>query len=220
MSEQSTLPGFDDLAAQDEQITYDEAQRISVAAREAFEDALDERPECAPLQEPFVALLEQGWPWRKALYISWAKLPLRVRWPRTQEALAELMGLRSVRTISRWREKNPGIDLMVNLAVGRRVAGVVSEQTGNILSKVYEVGMTEGYRGQRDRRTWLEVDGVLTERVDMQLTAVDADKMAAAQQQAQDEAGTWQAGRFELDGFDRAVEATMQMPEDDDDAEA
>jgi hypothetical protein len=91
MIEQDPLPGFEDLVADEEGISRDEARQLSRDALEEFEQALDDRPECAPLREPFLELLEQGWDWRKALYIAWAQLPLAVRWLKTCEELAVML---------------------------------------------------------------------------------------------------------------------------------
>src|SRR5512136_3096392 len=33
-------------------------------------------------------LQDGGWPWRVAVYISWAAMPRKYRWPETQEELA------------------------------------------------------------------------------------------------------------------------------------
>jgi hypothetical protein len=197
VSEQTPLPGFEELVADDEGISREEARQISQDAREEFEQAIDDRPECAPLREPFLDLIEQGWDWRKALYIAWAQLPLAVRWPTTQEELAVLMGLRSSRTIRKWREKNPGIDLLVKRAMGARAARRVSELTANILSKTYQVGMSEDYKGHRDRRLWLEADGLLKQEMDINLTsAISSDEMAALQDKARQDVADFEAERF------------------------
>lgn len=219
MSEQDPLPGFEDLVSEDEEISYEEAQALSRDALEEFEQALDNRPECGPLRDPFLEMLEQGWGWRKALYIAWAQLPLAVRWPRTQDELAVIMGLRSARTIRKWREKNPGIDLLVKRAMGARAAGRVSELTANILSRTYQVGMIHDYKGHKDRRLWLEADGLLKQQVDVTLTsAVSADEMAALQDQAREEAAEFERERFgevDPDAFERRMDATVGEDGDD-----
>lgn len=213
MADQEPLPGFEDLVSDEEGISYEEAQQLSRDALDEFEQALDDRPECAPLREPFLEMLEQGWGWRKALYIAWAQLPLAVRWPKTQDELAVIMGLRSARTIRKWREKNPGIDLLVKRAMGARAASRVSELTANILTRTYQVGMTHDYKGHKDRRLWLEADGLLQQKVDVTLTsAVSADEMAAMQDRAREEAAEFESERFgevDLDEFERRVDATM-----------
>lgn len=201
MSEQPALPGFEDLIVEDEQISYEEAQRISFAAQEAFEELLDdpERPEAAPLKDPFRELCAQGWDWRKALYVAWAKLPIRGRWPRTQEELAEVLGLRSARTIRKWRERNPGIDFLVSQAR----AGVITERTVEVLNKSFEVATAEGYKGFNDRKMLLEIDGVYRQKQDISVTTpVNADDMARKQEAAAAEIEDWEASRFGSAGAD------------------
>ena len=219
MSEQDPLPGFEDLVSDEEGISYEEAQQISQDALAEFEQALDDRPECGPLRDLFLELLEQGWGWRKALYVAWAQLPLAVRWPRTQEELAIVMGLRSSRTIRKWRERNPGIDLLVKRAMGTRAASRVSELTANILSRTYQVGMLNDYKGHKDRRLWLEADGLLKQQVDVTLTSgVSADEMAALQDRAREEAAQFESERFgQVDLVDVEGRGDGPIDEDKDD---
>jgi hypothetical protein len=66
--------------------------------------------------EDFFLLMNQGWPWRVAVYIAWAGSPKVGRWPKNQEILAtEVLGLNSDRQISDWRKNNPAIDEMIGI---------------------------------------------------------------------------------------------------------
>lgn len=195
MDEQLVLPEFEDLVAEEEGISPDEAQTISIIARETFEMLLEspEREDAQPLVAEYERLIAQGWGWRKALYIAWAKLPIQARWPRSQQDLAEVMGLRSDRTIRHWRERNPGIDLLVSQAV----VGRVSERTADILSKSFQVAMGEGYKGFNDRRMLLEIDGVYKPKQDLEVTThVNADQMAEQLAAARRAVGDWESERF------------------------
>lgn len=197
-TEQLMLPEFEDLVAEDEGISPEEAGAISAAARDAFEllfvyPEVGAGREVVPLRDEYDRLTGQGWGWRKALYMAWAKLPGQARWPGTQQELAEVMGLRSARTIRRWRERNPGIDLLI----AQSVVGRVSERTADILSRSFEVAMGEGYKGFNDRRMLLEIEGVYKPKQDLEITShVNADEMAARVSRARDEAGDWEAERF------------------------
>lgn len=194
VAEQAVFPGFEDLADDEELNSPEGAYLRWAAAREAFEGLLESEPGCKALVEPYLDLLSQGWTWRKALYIAWAKLPVRGRWPRTMEELAGVMGLRSSRAIRGWRQKNPGIDYIVNL--GR--AQAVTERTMAVLNKAHEVAIGEGYKGHNDRKLLLGIDGVYQPSQDITLhqSAVNADDMAAAAQEAEEELDEWEAGRF------------------------
>lgn len=195
MTEQKPLPGFEDLEADSGEISYEDAQRISIAALEAFDELLDDPTAhyAAPLRDEFRALQAQGWEWRKALYIAWAKLPIKGRWPRTTEELAVVMGLRSARTIRKWRDQNPGIDLLISQAV----AGRVSERTAEILNKAFEVATQEGYKGFNDRKMLLTIDGVYTEKSNVTVTSpVNADDMARKIEAAEAGLDDWESERW------------------------
>ena len=193
------LPGLGELAADMEETEWEEAQRASVAAREAFGLLLDDpmRPEVRVLREEFERLCASGWRWRHALYVAWAKLPARGRWPATQAELATVMGLRSDRTIRKWREQNPGIDLLVSQAV----VGRVSERTAEVLSKAFEVAMADGYKGHNDRKMLLEIEGVYRPKQEVVMTgSVNSDEMARKAEGARETAEDWERTRFGLEG--------------------
>ena len=64
----------------------------------------------------YFALLNAGWTWRVAAYISWASSKKIGRVPDTQEKFArDILGLTSDRAISTWRQKNPAIDEAVGI---------------------------------------------------------------------------------------------------------
>jgi hypothetical protein len=49
--------------------------------------------------------------WRVAAYIAWASSPVIGRWPETEQELApEVLGLKSARTIRKWKAQFPWID--------------------------------------------------------------------------------------------------------------
>jgi len=149
------------------------------------------------LGDAYLRLVEAGWKWRQALYVAWARLPAEGRWPTTQAELAEVMGLRSDRTIRRWREKNPGIDLLVS----QGIAGRVSARTAEVLEAAFRSATEEGYRGHNDRRMLLEIDGVYKPKADVTLVGgVNADEMARKAEAAQADVTEWERERFGGEG--------------------
>lgn len=164
----------------------------------------ERRGELGVLREEYEALCAAGWPWRQALYVAWAKLPARGRWPATQAELAEVMGLKSDRAIRTWREKNPGIDLLVSQGTVERV----NERTARVLSKVYEVAVGEDYKGHNDRKLWLEIEGVYRPKQDIVLGGtVNSDAMAEKAREAKELAEDWERERFgDPDDGRRAVD--------------
>lgn len=57
--------------------------------------------------------LAQRFPWRLAAYIAWAASPVVGRAPATQLALAQVLGLKTDRTIRQWKEKDATIDQVI-----------------------------------------------------------------------------------------------------------
>jgi hypothetical protein len=192
--EQQYLPGMDieALAAADEGISYAEAQRISSDAREEWEHNAPEQDKCRALYGAYLDLSAAGWPWRQAMYIAWARMSARGRWPETLDELANLMGLRSPRTVRTWRHKNPEIDRQVREFVVRGVA----DRSAEVLEAAFASATGEGYRGFNDRRMLLEIGGVYRQQQDVTVTAVNADAMAQATREAQIAAADFEAGRF------------------------
>lgn len=175
----------DDDAA-DRNITPDEAQLISNAARDAFEDGA---APCGWLDE-YRTLREDGWPWRVAAYIAWAASPRRVgeveRWPGTLQQLAtDVLGLRTSRMIRKWRQKNPAIDE----AVARLQVQPLVLHRGEIINALVASATDPSYRSHNDRKLALEMLGDYAPRQDVTLTQkapdVTADEMAAAVKKAQ-----------------------------------
>lgn len=93
---------------QSENISQEEAWRRAETARHAIEARLGEEDAPAWLGDYFM-LRGKGWPFRQAAYIAWASTPSDKRSPKTQQELANLLGLTSDRAISTWRRKNPAI---------------------------------------------------------------------------------------------------------------
>ena len=93
-------------------ISQDESRVICEMARSKFEDGV--RPAWF---DDYLGLREAGWSWRVAAYIAWAASPVTNRSPKTQADLAtNVLGLRTDRTIRKWRENNPAIDEAVAVA--------------------------------------------------------------------------------------------------------
>lgn len=193
MYTQDFLPGIEQLAAQDEGISYADAQQISDDAREEWERTAPDNPLARDLLQRYHALEAQGWSWRQALYIAWAITPGKARWPTTLDELSNVMGLRSTRTIRTWRYQNPEIDNQVRMAVLRSVA----DRSAEVLDAAFGVALEEGYRGYNDRRMLLEIGGVYRQQQEVQLRAhVTSDEMAAAAREAERAAIEFERARF------------------------
>ncbi len=79
-------------------------------SRTAYQSLQDVRDKCSWWDE-YLELREDGWTWRKAAFIAWSSLPGDKRWPQSQQELAtQVLGLKSDRTLRKWRRKDPRID--------------------------------------------------------------------------------------------------------------
>lgn len=107
---------------------------------------------CSWWQE-YQALRMKGWTWRKAAFIAWSIVPSERRKPETLDRLArEVLGLRSARTIRKWREKEPQIDREIEQF---RLAVLISE-VPDVLNAWVSVAKMIDPRAHKDRITLLE----------------------------------------------------------------
>lgn len=124
-------------------------------SRIAFGNFQVKRSEC-PWWEAYLELRGEGWDWRKAAYIAWASSPARGRWPETQEELADkVLGLKSDRTIRKWRETHPGIDERIRQL---QVAPLLLHRR-DVIDALIAVAQDPDPKGHQDRKLFLEMTG-------------------------------------------------------------
>lgn len=98
---------------------------------------------------------------RLALYIAWATMPARYRYPETLEKFAtEVLGLSSPRAIFTWRKKFPEIDVMVSELQGEAML----EYRPGVFHALGQVASDPSYRANPDRRLFLEITKDYTPR--------------------------------------------------------
>jgi len=106
--------------------------------------------------DDFLTLRLEGWTWRKAAFIAWAACPTRKRYPETQAELAEgVLGLRSDRTIRKWRQKDPSIDERVE----KLKAAPLLRHRADVIDALVTVAMDPDPKAHQDRRMFLEMTG-------------------------------------------------------------
>jgi hypothetical protein len=160
-------------------LPYEEALAISYAARDSFEAD----PQGATWAHEYRDLREAGWPWRVAAYIAWSASPRADRQPPTQLELAQdVLGLRSDRTIRKWRAKNPAIDA----AVGLLQAKALFEHRADILAALITAAKDPSYRTHPDRKLALEMLGDYKQEIGIGSVPppITADDMSAARAKA------------------------------------
>jgi hypothetical protein len=161
------LEGFDELIedAEERAISFEEARKISEAARLTFELRSKQVGEAkehgfAPTEltnwwGDYLKLILQGWSWRVACYIAWAASPRKFRSPENLEGLATMLGLRSPRAIHTWKSKYPTISHMVALM---QVAPLW-EHRRDVLDALVEMASLPDYKSFNDRKLYLEMVG-------------------------------------------------------------
>ncbi len=124
-------------------------------SRSAYDVFAAEIEQC-PWRKDYVQLRSEGWDWRKAAYIAWASSPATDRKPETQAELATtVLGLKSARTIQKWRENDPRID--------DRVAEMQIEpllrHRADVIAALVDVASRADANAHADRKLYLEMVG-------------------------------------------------------------
>jgi len=143
-------------------------QAESRAAHERFREL--DRIEGLSWWDDYVLLRREGWDWRKAVYIAWESSPRVNRWPGNQELLAtEVLGLRSDRTIRKWREKWPELDDRI---AQLQAAPLMQHRRDVFDALVAMAGMADP-RAHPDRKLFLEMTGDYRPKGALALTGED-----------------------------------------------
>jgi len=112
--------------------------------------------------EDYLELRAAGIDWRKAAWIAWASSPVKGRWPETQEELAtEVLGLKTARTIRKWREKNPELDDQVSLFQ----TAPLFKHRRDVIDALIKVASDPDHRSAGDRKTYFRMTNDLQEEI-------------------------------------------------------
>lgn len=110
--------------------------------------------------DTYLALMDEGWEWRKAAYIAWASLPASTRQPTTIGAFAQVIGLRTTKPIRAWRLKNKAIDL----AVQKLSLGSLLDDAPAVINALVESASDPNYKAAPDRKLFFEMTGMYVPR--------------------------------------------------------
>ena len=149
-----------------EGLSQEEIQRVSIAARQAFEDGITATPSSHENSwfGDYVSLKEMGWDWRVAAYIAWESSPKTERWPKTLNELAtQVLGLASPRVIYIWRKKNPDIDT----AISMMQSAPLYAHRRDVIEALVAVAKEPDYKAHKDRKLFFEILGDYTPRQDV-----------------------------------------------------
>lgn len=148
MSTQTPIPGLDVPEKQMVDPTHAEEQRL-------FEVMLQSSD--LPWIGDYLALLQEGWYWRDAIYIAWKGLPKTHRKPENIEELAKLMGI-SPSTIKSRLAKNSAIRVRAAKQVAARAYDVVDDVWDALIASASD----PNYKSHPDRKLFMEMTGQYT----------------------------------------------------------
>jgi len=164
------LPEFDELADEDKPALAPEvARQVSEAARSLFEGREKKDSPGASgggWTDTYLRLRELGYPWRLAVYISWAASPRNLRMPKTlQELSTQVLGLSGPRVIGIWRHKYPALDAIV----AHMQAEPLWEHRRDVIEALIQSAISQDYKGFNDRKLFLELTGDYVPRSQLDL---------------------------------------------------
>ena len=153
----------------------------SRASRKEFEALLEDPPDDDPfaregvlqLSEAYFRQMESGenddkWDWRKHAYVAWACIPKNLRYPKTINEFAALVGLTNASTIRKWRAKDPEIP--------ERIASLprlmLNQHVSNVLHALTTVAADPVPQSHQDRKLFLEITGVYDPKNNINLRGV------------------------------------------------
>ncbi len=121
----------------------------------------DGKPEKPYWFDRYLTLTETRWPFRVAVLTAWLETPKKYRWPKTQDQLADMLGMSSDRQFTVWMAKNPQIKAMVHSAWKEKAL----DRLNDSMDAMYEVAATADYKGKGDRELHFKVAGILNDTV-------------------------------------------------------
>lgn len=114
-------------------------------------------------------------PFRAAVLTAWLCTPKKYRYPKTQDELADLLGMSSDRQFTVWMAKNPQIKAVVHSAWQERALDHLHES----MDAMFEVAAKPDYKGKGDRELHFKVAGILTDKIILDKTgSVDLSKLS------------------------------------------
>lgn len=165
-------------------LSADEIQLRKDVAR-AFIENPDTWPkdDAGKPQKPFwfdryVTLSETRWPFRVAVLAAWLETPKKYRWPKTQDALADMLGMSSDRQFTVWMAKNPQIKAMVHNAWQEKVLDHLNDS----MEAMFEVAAIPDYKGRGDRDLHFKLAKILSDTLIVDTNGnIDLSKLSFAE---------------------------------------
>ncbi len=124
--------------------------------------------------EHYLRLSAGRWPFRVAVLVAWLRTPKKYRWPKSQDELADMLGLSSDRQFSVWRTKNPQIDAAVHEAWKDRVLDGLADSIDAML----QVAAIPNYKGRGDRELHFKMAEIISDRMVVDDNKTDLSKLS------------------------------------------
>ena len=108
--------------------------------------------------------LEEGnmrFPFRAAVLTAWLCVPKKYRLPKTQDELADMLGLSSDRMFTVWMARNPQIKAVVHASWNEKVLDHLNDSIDAML----EVAATPDYKGKGDRELHFKLAKILNDSI-------------------------------------------------------
>lgn len=173
-------------------------QAESRNAYQQFREALDS---CS-FREEYLALRQEGWTWRQAVFIAWSSIPTSRRQPDTKKKLAEQLGLKSDRTFRAWCKKKPEILKRVEEFTVSTLGGHLAD----VLDAWVKVAKSPDPQAHKDRITYLEKMGIYKKTKNLELTGEDGGPIETVDLKAE----------YEKDQEELAAKIARHQAEDND----
>lgn len=163
------------LSAEEVQLRKDLA-RAFIENPETWEKDEGGKPITPYWWDSYVRLHEVShWPFRVAVLTAWLDTPRKYRWPKTQDQLADMLGLTSDRQFSVWMARNPQIKAFVHSTWQEKALDRLSDT----MEAMFTVAAMPDYKGKGDRELHLKVAKVLSDVVVLDKTGnVDLSKLS------------------------------------------
>lgn len=100
-------------------------------------------------------------PFRAAVLAAWLATPKKYRVPKTQDELADLLGLSSDRQFTIWMARNPQIRAVAHTVWKERALDRVNDS----MEAMFEVAALSDYKGKGDRELHFKVAEILSDKL-------------------------------------------------------
>lgn len=196
------------LSAEEIQLRKDVAKAFIEDPNTWTKDPVDNKPVKPYWFDQYLVLHEGNmrFPFRVAVYTAWLCTPRKYRTPKTQEELADMLGMTSDRQFTVWMAKNPQIKAVVHSSWKEKALDHLNDS----MEAMFEVAARPDYKGRGDRELHFKVAEILSDKLIVNNTGnVDLSKIPFSEKLKMaglDKPEEWMKFREEIEKQQSAVE--------------